>query len=86
MDDLVLYIYGVYLGLAKKVKDPFVPSSIFASLETSKSGLLTISSSKINAIYVALNFKLFCLVLMKQYYIILLLIIVSFEQKFKQMS
>ena len=67
MDDLVLYIYGVYLGLAKKFKDPFVPSSIFASLETSTSGLPTISPSKIPAICVAVNFTLFCLVLMKQY-------------------
>ena len=56
---LLLNIYnGVYFGLAKKVSEPSVPSSILESLETSTSGFPTISPSKISAICCAVNFTL----------------------------
>ena len=47
---LVEYIKEVYLGLAKKVMEPSVPSSIFASLSTSAWGFPSTSPSKIPAI------------------------------------
>ena len=50
IEAFVEYIYELYLGFAKNVNDPFVPSSILANFETSTSGLPTISPSKMPAI------------------------------------
>ena len=56
IDAFVVYKKLVYLGLDKKVNDPFFPSSILDSVETSTLGSPTISPSKISAICVAVNF------------------------------
>ena len=46
----------IYFGLAKKVREPSVPSSILDNLYTSALGLPTTSPSKIPAICAAVNF------------------------------
>ena len=52
----VLYKKGVYLGLARKDKLPFVPSSILDNLETSALGSPSTVPETSSAIWVALNF------------------------------
>jgi hypothetical protein len=46
----------VYLGLAKKVKEPMVPSSIFDSWETSIEASPSIVPFSMDAICAAVNF------------------------------
>ncbi len=56
IEAFVVYKKGLYLGLDKKVKEPFSPSSILDNLETSSLGFPTTSPSKISAICCAVNF------------------------------
>ena len=59
MDAFVEYIKGLYLGFAKKVKEPSVPSSILAKVETSTFESPITVPSKIPAICSAVNFNCF---------------------------
>ena len=61
IDAFVEYIHDLYFGFAKKVREPSVPSSILASLETSILESPTTVPSKIPAICSAVNFKFYCL-------------------------
>ena len=59
IDAAVEYMYDLYFGFAKKVKDPFLPSSILDKVDTSTFESPITVPSKIPAICSAVNFNCF---------------------------